>query len=62
MTHAFWPGLVLALIALGLWIEAYGWPAYRRWLRNEALRVRGLCPGCELPADRCTCYPDVDIR
>ena len=56
MTHAFWPGLILAVLALALWADTYGWPRYRKWQRDESFRMRGLCPDCERPHNRCLCF------
>lgn len=54
--RVFLPGLILALLVLGLWMDTYGWPRYREFLNREALRAKGYCPDCGLIESHCHCF------
>lgn len=51
----FLPGLLLALIALAVWVDQHGWQALRARQRKETLWAQGRCEDCEELEDRCTC-------
>lgn len=61
MTGAFWPGLLLALIALLTWWFLAGRERYDRWVTRQTLQSKGYCPDCAMPYARCTCVDDFTL-
>lgn len=55
MTAAFWPGLLIAALLIGFWLDTYGIEKWRSLCAREEARRQGRCVDCGDPLERCTC-------